>query len=240
MKISGTTLTLFSFIDRLLQENAELRDRQTQSESPQARNSNTPWHHSPTSNNDGNTAQDQILEESDWFTHTRSSDTPIWIGEISDAAFATRFRQFASASQIPKHIPRTQFTSEDTLRDLAATTPIWLPSAQSRFLVETSLEFLRQNYHIVRRSEVLSALDSIPFGQPSLGPPSTIVAKIWALYAIGELRSRRCLSSSNRLPGMKYFAIASEIIRLINERPQLDMIETILLLVSGLAPTFSL
>ncbi|KIL88264.1 transcriptional regulatory protein [Fusarium avenaceum] len=221
-----------AFIDRLLQENAELRDRQTQSESPQARNSNTPWHHSPTSNNDGNTAQDQILEESDWFTHTRSSDTPIWIGEISDAAFATRFRQFASASQIPNHIPRTQFTSEDTLRDLAATTPIWLPSAQSRFLVETSLEFLRQNYHIVRRSEVLSALDSIPFGQPSLGPPSTIVAKIWVLFAIGELRSRRCLSSNNRLPGMKYFAIASETIRLINERPQLDMIETILLLVT--------
>ncbi|KAG5661749.1 hypothetical protein KAF25_003988 [Fusarium avenaceum] len=220
-----------SFIDRLLQENAELRDKQTQSEPLQARSSNTTWHHSPTLNNDGDTTQDQILEQSDWFTHTRSSDTPIWIGEISDAAFATRFRQFASASQIPNHIPRTQFTSEETLRDLAATTPIWLPSAQSRFLVETSLEFLRQNYHIVRRSEVLSALDSIPFGQPSLGPPSTIEAKIWALFAIGELRSRKCLSSSNRLPGMKYFAIASETIRLINERPQLDMIETILLLV---------
>ncbi|KAH7233046.1 fungal-specific transcription factor domain-containing protein [Fusarium tricinctum] len=220
-----------SFIDRLLHENAELRARLTQSESPQTRNTSTPWHHSPTPNNDDNTTQDQILEESDWFTHTRSSDTPIWIGEISDAAFATRFRQFASASQIPNHIPRTQFTSEDTLRDLAATTPIWLPSAQSRFLVETSLEFLRHNYHIVRRSEVLSALDSIPFGQPSLGPPSTIVAKIWALFAIGELRSRKCVTSSNGLPGMKYFAIASETIRLIHERPQLDMIETILLLV---------
>ncbi|KAH6951997.1 fungal-specific transcription factor domain-containing protein [Fusarium avenaceum] len=219
-----------SFIDRLLQENAELRDRQPQSESSQATNSNTTWHHSPTPNNDGHNTQDQILEQSDWFTHTRSSDTPIWIGEISDAAFTTRFRQFASASQIPNHIPRTQFTSEDTLHDLAATTPIWLPSAQSRFLVETSLEFLRQNYHIVRRSEVLSALDSIPFGQPSLGPPSTIAAKIWALFAIGELRSRKCLSSSNRLPGMTYFAIASKTIRLINERPQLDMIETVFLL----------
>jgi hypothetical protein len=87
---------------------------------------------------------------------------------------------------------------------------------------------------------VLSALGSIPFGQPSLGPPSTIVAKIWALFAIGEIRSRKCVTSSNGLPGMKYFAIASETIRLIHERPQLDMIETILLLVSSLAPTFSI
>ncbi|RGP67944.1 transcriptional regulatory [Fusarium sporotrichioides] len=219
-----------AFIDRLLQENAELRARQCQPESPQAGNATTPWHHTPTTPNNGNTAQDQILEESDWFTHTRSSETPIWIGEISDAAFATRFRQFASASHIPKHIPRTQFTSEDILRDLAAITPVWPPSVHSRFLVETSLEFLRHNYHIVRRGEVLSALDSILFGQQSLGPPSSIAAKIWALFAIGELRSRKCLSSSNRLPGLTYFAIASETIRLINERPQLDVIETILLL----------
>ena len=69
-------------------------------------------------------------------------------------------------------------------------------------------------------------------GNGALGPVAK--AKMWALFALGELRSSKCLSSSKRLPGLAYFAIASDTVRLINERPQLDVIETTLILVGSL------
>lgn len=55
---------------------------------------------------------------------------------------------------------------------------------------------------------------------------------MWALFAIGELRSSRCPSSTNKPPGLAYFAAASDAVRMVNERPQLGVIETLLLLVS--------
>ncbi|KAI5459024.1 fungal-specific transcription factor domain-containing protein [Mariannaea sp. PMI_226] len=214
-------------LDRLLQENEELRARQTHLESRRAKDTTTPWHPTSISNDEGETSGTQILEQSDWFTHTKTSDTPIWIGEISDAAFATRFRQFACCSQTPSHIPRTQFASDDTISALAISTPAGPSPARAKLLVETALQFLRHSYHIVRRSEVLSMLNT---GYLDQSNPSAR-AKMWALFAIGELRLGRCLSSSNELPGLAYFAVASDAMRMLNERPQLDVIETILLLI---------
>ncbi|KAL2681403.1 hypothetical protein Neosp_009014 [[Neocosmospora] mangrovei] len=220
-----------AFLDRILQENAELRARLPPSESPPVKSTPAPSHHGPMPNDDEDAAQNQILEESDWFAHTRSSDTPIWIGEIADAAFATRFRQFASSSKAPSHIPRTQFASDDAIRGLAATNPPWPSPPCARLLIETALQFLRHNYHIVRRSEVL-ALSTSGFDHSGQGTNPASTAKIWALFAIGELRSSKCLNMDNNFPGLTYFAVASDAIRMINERPQLEVIETLLLLVS--------
>ncbi|KAH6991693.1 hypothetical protein EDB82DRAFT_522824 [Fusarium venenatum] len=141
-----------ALIDHLLQENEELR-AQTRSSSPQTRNADAPWQPTPTSNNHEDVAGESILEEIDWFAHTRTSDTPIWIGEISDAAFATRFRQFALSSRTPRHIPRTQFASDDTLRLLATTNAAWPTPTRAKLLVQTTLQFLGHSYHIVRRNE---------------------------------------------------------------------------------------
>lgn len=233
-------LTWYSFLDRVLQENEELR-AQIHPESPQPRNTDGPSQPAPTSNNHQHATEEKILEEIDWFAQTRTSDTPIWIGEISDAAFATRFRQFASSSQTPSHIPRTQFASDDDLRLLVSTNPAWPTPPRARLLVQTALKFLRYSYHVVRRSEVLSVLDTF-CSDPSNAAFGTVAkAKMCALFALGELRSSKCLGSSKRLPGLAYFAIASDTVRLINERPQLDVIETTLILVGSLmshAPSY--
>ncbi|XEV04608.1 hypothetical protein FSHL1_009895 [Fusarium sambucinum] len=218
-----------SLIDHLRQENEELR-AQTRSSSPQTRNADPLWQPTPTSNNQEDAAEAQILEEIDWFAHTRTSDTPIWIGEISDAAFATRFRQFALSSETPSHIPRTQFASDDALRLLATTNPAWPTPTRAKLLVQTALQFLRHNYHIVRRSDILSGLNNFYSDPNTPGASPLAKAKIWALFALGELRSSKCLSSGNSLPGLAYFAVASDTIRMISERPQLDIIETTLLL----------
>ncbi|KAL5601557.1 hypothetical protein FOBRF1_009090 [Fusarium oxysporum] len=226
-------------LDRLLQENEDLR-AQIHPESPRPRNTDAPWQPAPTSNDHQDAAEEKILEEIDWFAHTRTSDTPIWIGEISDAAFATRFRQFASSSQTPSHIPRTQFASDDDLRLLVTTNPAWPTPPRARLLVQTALKFLRCSYHVVRRSEILSALNTFCLDPSNAGVSLIMKSKMWALFALGELRSSKCLSSSKRLPGLAYFAVASDTVRMINERPQLDVIETTLILASPLMTMYSL
>ncbi|KAH6675318.1 fungal-specific transcription factor domain-containing protein, partial [Plectosphaerella plurivora] len=171
-----------------------------------------------------------MMEVSDWFAPTRTVDTPAWIGEISDAAFATRLRQFASSSQTPNHILRTQYASDHDLRTLATmSSPVWPSPPHAKLLVEAALQFMRHSYHIVRRSEVLSTLR---LGSSGLVGSPTIGAKMWALFALGELQSSKCPpgSSSTDFPGLAYFAIASEAARMNNERPHLDTIETVLLL----------
>ncbi|KAF5687779.1 transcriptional regulatory [Fusarium denticulatum] len=218
-----------ALLDRLLQENEELR-AQIHPESPQPRNIEATWQLASTSNDHQNGAEEKILEEIDWFAHTRASDTPIWIGEISDAAFATRFRQFASSSQTPSHIPRTQFPSDDDLRLLVTENPAWPTPLRARLLVQAALKFLRCSYHVVRHSEVLSALNTFCSDPSNAGISPIMKSKMWALFALGELRSSKCLSSSKRLPGLAYFAVASDTVRIINERPQLDVIETTLIL----------
>uniref|UniRef100_A0A0B7KI93 Zn(2)-C6 fungal-type domain-containing protein n=1 Tax=Bionectria ochroleuca TaxID=29856 RepID=A0A0B7KI93_BIOOC len=217
-----------SFLDRILQENADLRALQHPAEQSARKPEKDTWDTPAISHSDHESVEKQSIQGSDWFTHIRTSDTPIWIGEISDSAFATRFRQFASFSQTPCHIPRTQFVSDEALHSLATAHPstTWPSLSRARLLVETALRFLRHNYHIVRRSEVFSTLRATDFNQISLHSK----AKLWALFAVGELRSSKCLTATGHLPGLAYFAMASDAIRIINERPQIDVIETVLLL----------
>ncbi|VUC23437.1 unnamed protein product [Clonostachys rosea] len=219
-----------SFLDRILQENADLRALQYQAAQSQAKPGADTWNISASHDEQESSENQSILEESDWFTHIKTSDTPIWIGEISDSAFATRFRQFAFLSQTPCHIPRTQFVSDDTLHSLAAACPTWPSLPRARLLIETALRFLRHNYHIVRRSQIFPNLEANDLNQASIH----FKAKMWALFAIGELRLSKCLTVTGHLPGLIYFAMASDAIRMINERPQIDVIE-IALLLSALA-----
>lgn len=225
-----------SFLDRILQENADLRALQHPAEQSARKPEKDTWDTPAISHSDHESVEKQSIQGSDWFTHIRTSDTPIWIGEISDSAFATRFRQFASFSQTPCHIPRTQFVSDEALHSLATAHPstTWPSLSRARLLVETALRFLRHNYHIVRRSEVFSTFRATDFNQISLHSK----AKLWALFAVGELRSSKCLTATGHLPGLAYFAMASDAIRIINERPQIDVIETVLLLVSSLSLRF--
>lgn len=78
----------------------------------------------------------------------------------------------------------------------------------------------------VRHSEVFQVLRTAGLDQPN---SSAQQAKMWALFGIGELRSSKCLTAAGHYPGLAYFAVASDAIRIINERPQVDIIETVLL-----------
>ncbi|TIC95126.1 putative transcriptional regulatory protein C3C7.04 [Colletotrichum higginsianum] len=167
------------------------------------------------------------LDDRPWFFEMNIPHTPILIGEASDAAFATRFRQAISSAE-HSHIPRVNYATDERLLALSDTDCPWPGPARARFLVGVALRYVSRCYHIVRKGPVLDALE-----QTLLNPAesdSLLKSKLWALFAIGAMYSTRSASSERHFPGMGYFARATRVLRIVSERPRIDVVELRLLL----------
>lgn len=73
-------------------------------------------------------------------------------------------------------------------------------------------------------------------GSAEIHPANNAVTacKMWAIFAIGQLYSTKSVTQNATFPGLAYFAKASSMLQVISERPHLDVVETMLLLVSFL------
>lgn len=171
------------------------------------------------------------LEVRPWFMNANVFRTPILISEVADAAFTTRFRQVISDPEEPqpKHILRLNYAPDKELMTLVKSDIPWPTPSRSRFLVEVALKYVSRRYHVVRRSSIMENLEQ-SIHNPSWGD-LMLRSKLWALFAIGELYSTRSIPSERDFPGMAYFAKASRILGLLDERPGTDSIEIMLLLV---------
>lgn len=153
---------------------------------------------------------------------------PIHVSEATDAAFATRFRQ--ALSDAPhRHIPRTHYESDEALMVLSDSVCPWPAPAQARFLVQVALNTVLKRYHIVRKSTVLEGLEKA-IQNPAVCD-RLLICKLWALFALGVIYSTKAASSESSFPGIAYFARASRMLYATTERPRLDSIEIMLLLV---------
>lgn len=222
-----------SYIDKLIEENQLLRQGR------QLINDQSTTADSETDLSRGNSqsvletseARNPLLGERSWFHPLGNTELPIHIGEAADAAFATRFRQALAKNPTDvQHIPRKHYVSDAKLMHLSDNPVPWPPLAQARLLIKAALDTVGTCYHCVRRSEVYSGLKQ---RYRNLQGPRTIFDyKLWALFALGEAYSSRTQSiSEDTFPGLLYFARASRMFRGARERPQIDIIEVLLLLV---------
>ncbi|KAF5604817.1 positive activator of transcription [Fusarium pseudocircinatum] len=171
--------------------------------------------------------QGTLLEERPWFFDMNVLHTPVLIGEASDAAFATRFRQ-AISEPGHSHIPRVNYAPDERLLALSDQDCPWPIPSRARLLVNVALKYVSRTYYIVRKSQILEGLE-----QTILNPHSAdslLRSKLWVLFAIGEMYSTRTAAKDRNFPGMAYFARATRILRIISERPRIDAIEIRLLL----------
>ncbi|KAL4994453.1 fungal-specific transcription factor domain-containing protein [Aspergillus recurvatus] len=139
-----------------------------------------------------------------WFVNADALHTPILVAEASDAAFASRFRQAMSQSR-HGHLPRVNFPSDEQLLAWSETECPWPTPARARLLVQAALNGLGRCYHIGRLNSGLC------------------------------LRLARCIRTKNPspdkdFPGVRYFCQATNILRVVSERPSVDMVEIQLLL----------
>ncbi|KAL4907190.1 hypothetical protein BDW74DRAFT_189723 [Aspergillus multicolor] len=154
-------------------------------------------------------SKNPLLHERPWFLPIQSSSTPIWIGEIADAAFATRVRQVLLKTET-NHIPRISYPRDDEITIRAGSSVRTLGSAQAQFLLRTALAHLQGRYHIVRRGAVKRLLNQY----------------------LRDLRSLDVASSHFRgpeqdAPGLDFFRNATEGYGLLQERPSIDCIESL-------------
>ncbi|KAK1978299.1 fungal-specific transcription factor domain-containing protein [Colletotrichum cereale] len=167
------------------------------------------------------------LDERPWFFDMNIPHTPILIGEASDAAFATRFRQAISTLE-HSHIPRVNYATDERLLTLSDTDCPWPSPARARLLVGVALRYVSRCYHIVRKSLIMDALEQTL--QNPAESDSLLKSKLWALFAIGAMYSTRSATSEKHFPGMGYFARATRVLRIVSERPRIDVVELRLLL----------
>ncbi|KAL6230654.1 hypothetical protein BDW75DRAFT_60136 [Aspergillus navahoensis] len=163
-----------------------------------------------------------VLAEAAWFVNADALHTPILVAEASDSAFASRFRQAMSQSR-HGHLPRVNFPSDEQLLSWSETECPWPTPARARLLVQAALNGLGRCYHIARRSSTLQDLDSALHSALSK-------SRLWALFAIGEMYTTRNPSPDKDFPGIRYFCKATNILRIVSERPSVDMVEVQLLL----------
>lgn len=222
-----------SYIQQLIEENRSLRESSQSAEAiPSSATESSVNALQPVLG--VSEARNPLLDDRSWFFPLGNTEMPIHIGEAADAAFATRFRQALAGSKA-EHIPRTHYVSDSKLIGLSNQEVPWPPLAQARLLIKVALDTVGQCYHCVRKSELYNGLKQ---RYRNLAGPKTIFDyKLWALFALGEVYSSRTQSvSEDTFPGLSYFARASVMFRTARERPKIDIIEVLLLLVRGLSP----
>ncbi|KAF5538965.1 positive activator of transcription [Fusarium phyllophilum] len=208
------------YIDDLIAENQRLRQ-------DDAKPRPEPSIPDVSSTETSSSLQGTLLEERPWFFDMNVLHTPVLIGEASDAAFATRFRQ-AISEPGHSHIPRVNYAPDERLLALSDQDCPWPIPSRARLLVNVALKYVSRTYYIVRKSQILEGLE-----QTILNPHSAdslLRSKLWVLFAIGEMYSTRTAAKDRNFPGMAYFARATRILRIISERPRIDAIEIRLLL----------
>lgn len=186
----------------------------------------------PTHDHDSTTStepsRNPVLEDNPWFVPLDSFQIPLRVGESADTAFATRVRQLMSATAT--HPPRLSYPTQDHIT-VSSNVEEPRPSAtEARFLIQTALASIDQCYHIVRKSSIWTLLDRFVENPASLDLFSK--SKVFALLALGELYSTRCEMLASRVPGLVYFSLAFRSYGHLLERPSIDSIEVLLLLVS--------
>ncbi|KAL2811259.1 fungal-specific transcription factor domain-containing protein [Aspergillus granulosus] len=162
-----------------------------------------------------------------WFVNADALHPPILVAEASDSAFATRFRQAMSDSQ-HGHLPRVDFPSDEQLLALSDIECPWPTPTRARLLVRAAADSLGRCYHIIRRSSIFDDLEHS--NQDSSQIRLLSKSKLWAVFAIGEMYTTRTSALGKGFPGLHYFCKAMNILRIVSERPNVDMIEIQLLL----------
>ena len=218
------------YLDYLLKENERLRSsvrESTASTDPQPASPANPTVIENAANQE--TTQNPLIEERAWFHPLPSLESPIFVGEASDSAYCTRFRQTVG-TVCTNHLPRISFIQDEPLMLLSETERPWPTPARARFLVKVALNTICRYYHIVRKSVVLESLEEAI--KQERREKTLKIAKLLALFALGEAYSARSADPQSTFPGLLYFVHSRKMVSIPFERPQVDSVEISLLLVS--------
>lgn len=153
---------------------------------------------------------------------------PTLIGEATNVAFATKFRQELLRNS-EKHFPCPQSVQDETICSLWSSDCPWPTPSRARFLLKVSLNTACRRNYLVRKNSALRLLEQAIQDPARCDVIST--CKLLALFALGEAYSTRTCVNGDQFPGIRYFVSATKMLRVLSERPRIDCVEIIMMLV---------
>ncbi|KAF4422089.1 positive activator of transcription [Fusarium acutatum] len=142
------------YIDDLIAENQRLRQ-------DDAKPRPEPSIPDVSSTETSSSLQGTLLEERPWFFDMNVLHTPVLIGEASDAAFATRFRQ-AISEPGHSHIPRVNYAPDERLLALSDQDCPWPIPSRARLLVNVALKNFPGMAYFARATRILRIISERP------------------------------------------------------------------------------
>ncbi|KAJ5951671.1 uncharacterized protein N7479_010084 [Penicillium vulpinum] len=218
-----------SYLEDLAAENQRLRDQLSQSPRFLTPRERQPQDEDVPEPDTDTHVRNPMLGERAWFLPHDPSLPPIHVCEAACTAFATRIRKVLTKSETTSHMPRTQYTPEDTLMKIRNPAMQWPSLPQARLLLQIVFAQVTRVYHLVLRKSTTDQLEDA-YRKSNFDDP-VLTCKFFALFALGEVYSARSIPSFEcNVPGVAYYVNAITMIPILPERPSLAHIETLLLL----------
>ncbi|CAH0023712.1 unnamed protein product [Clonostachys rhizophaga] len=174
----------------------------------------------------GDCLQNPVLGNQPWFLNL-TPEMPLLIGEATDVAFATRFRQeLSGASQ--NHLPRVDYVQDDIISSLGESKLSWPTPSRARFLLKVCFNTVCRRHYLVRKSSTAQLLEEAIRNPAACDKLS--VCKLFALFALGEIYSTRTCISGDTFPGILYYLSASRMLSVLSEQPRIDCVEIMMML----------
>jgi hypothetical protein len=179
----------------------------------------------------GATLLNPVMTENAWFILTDLDRIPNYIPDAACPAFATRFRQtIAPAGQTLHHYPRTHWVADEHLKSPTGTQCIWPTRVDAQLLVKVAVARVNNSYHVLLYKSTMALLDQAYSEDEPLQEKN--ICKLFALFALGRVYSSHVKqASAERFPGLEYFKYASSLVNVLPERPCLEHVESLILLV---------
>ncbi|ETS84123.1 hypothetical protein PFICI_02148 [Pestalotiopsis fici W106-1] len=243
-------IVLESYIEQMQAENDKLRKRKlSASASPRSTVDNTGAARSVDGNgilpealeaqtDDDNRDEDRatanvakpLLEDRISIRDNGISSRPVYVGGAACTAFAARLGGHLRGNQVvsPAVIPVFKHTDLQRTHHSRHNLP---SRAYARFLVQTVINFIGKDYHLLRKRSYFAKVDQIY--DDVQGANSISLCRLFVVLALGELylkRSEIVEDGSRTVPGTTFFLQAVTYFEEHYEEPDVEYIETLLLL----------
>jgi proline utilization trans-activator len=174
-----------------------------------------------------------LLEDRILIRNDSISSRPVYVGGAACTAFATRLGAHLRGNHLscpPSVVPVLKHVDlQRTIHSRLA-----LPSrAYARLLVRTVINFIGRDYHLLRERLFFTEVDQI-YDDPQ-SADSISLCRLFVVLALGELYLKRSGSiegGGKAVPGTTFFLQAVSYFEEHYEEPDVEYIETLLLLVS--------
>lgn len=180
------------------------------------------------------------------YDRSTSTSQPVYVGAASCVAFADLLRHHVRTPDEAPLAPRevTVF-NHHRLHRVLDDARYQLPSkTYATMLIQVVLKFIGNDYHLVKKRsfmERVNATYAASTSRAGADDDPMFLCRMFAVFALGELYLRKSGVTENGqrvIPGASFYLQATSLFQELYEDPDIEYIETLLLMVSWPAITF--